>query len=228
MDANDYILAVYVISGTLALGCACLPGAGPLGRLLNTVVGLGLVLWTASAYLRHTWYSTNPAIFAVPLLLLLYAAVTLLRLREPSEVVHFSAEHHAALAAAALARRSELRATDRRAAPGEYADVPINQTPPAHDPWAALYASAEREIRDGDAGRHRPAVTAYCANMPTAYTAAMPAAYTAAMPAVAQTRYAARQAATATQQITLVARQAEYATWQTAYPQAPDLTGDTP
>jgi len=220
MDANDYILAVYVISGTLALGCACLPGAGPVGRLLNTVVGLGLITWTASAYLRHTWYSTSPATFAVPLLLLLYAAVTLVRLREQSEVVHFSAEHHAALAAAAVARRSELRATGRRAAPGEYSDVPINQTPPAHDPWAALYASAEREILDGDAGRHRPTVSTYSTNMP--------AAYTAVMPALARTRYIARQTATAAQQTAFVARQAEYTTWQTAYQELPDLTADTP
>ncbi|MBT8227724.1 MAG: hypothetical protein HKP61_12725, partial [Dactylosporangium sp.] len=128
MGANDYVLAVYAVSGTLAFGCAFLPGAGPVGRLLSILAGVGLLGWTANAYLLNGWYLTSPLIAAVPLVLLAYATFTLSRLRHSYHEEWFSPAYRARarrLAAAAPRtgpdrRGPDRRGPDRRVLPGEY------------------------------------------------------------------------------------------------------------
>ncbi|MBN1172545.1 MAG: hypothetical protein JXA67_10275 [Micromonosporaceae bacterium] len=149
MGATDYILAVYAVSGTLALGCSLLPGAGLVGRLVNIMAGIGLLGWTANVYLRDGWFIDTPVVLVVPLALVAYAAVTMVSLQR-------HAEHEPCLArvgrqAMAPPATQNRRGPGRRTLPGEYSSTPINHAPPPHDPWAALYASTEREQMRGHA-----------------------------------------------------------------------------
>ena len=198
MDANAIILGGYVVTAAAALGCVALPGAGLTGRLLCGGTGLAVGGATAMAYLAHRAPLTHPTVMVVPAALLAYIIVTVFRRKAEEHAELFTTAHRPARgpAVAAGPALTERRGPGRPVLPGEYGGVPINHQPPPHDPWAALYASVERELLRDSAGRHRPSASA---------TPTQP------LPPVGRqhpTAYAARQAAYA-------ARQAEFTAWQT-------------
>ncbi len=155
MGANDYILIVDIASAVLAFGCAVIPGTRPLGRFLCVAAGLGLIGLPASGYLVAGIPQLSPAVLVVPALLLVYAVVTLRR-----HLLRGTCYPDGALTEPpppAPVARDRRRRSDRRVLPGEYGHVPVDNVPPPHDPWAALYGSFEREVLRGNAGRHREA-----------------------------------------------------------------------
>lgn len=165
MSANDYLLALYAVSGAIAIACALLPGASGNARVVCTVSGLGLIGWAAYAYYYNGWYLSSPVIVAVPLLLLLHGLLTLRRYLD-AEPRQATAEPQVPLADLDpipsgnqpfddSGRLIERRRGPRRTLPGEFGSTPINQPPAAHDPWAALYASTERQsMRRGNQADH--------------------------------------------------------------------------
>jgi hypothetical protein len=155
MGPDDYVIALYAVSGTLALGCAFLPGAGPVGRCANILTSMLLLLWTANIYLRNGWYCAHPAMLLIPATMVGYAMVTMQRQHRKEQAEWFSPAYQVDEQTYRFAD-ADRRSPGRRPLPGEYDSTPVNEAPPPHDPWAALYASAERELMRGGVGRHRP------------------------------------------------------------------------
>lgn len=149
MGANNHLVALYGISAVMAFASAFLPGVGALGRACSVVWGLALIGWPASAFVSSSPPELSPTVIAVPPTLLVYGLLVVIR--------------HLRIQSSARPRlddepwtrgegRVERRGPGRRALPGEFGDVPVNQAPERHDPWAALYASGERRrMRGGDA-----------------------------------------------------------------------------
>jgi len=144
MEANGYVLALYLISGAMGVGCALLKGSSVAGRVVCLATGLALLAWGSNAYLFGDWALHSSVLLLVPLVFGGYALRTVraqirrarLAAAAGPATVSFSGSGPGGV---------ERRRAGRRPLPGEIGDTPVNVMPAAHDPWAALYAASQRK-----------------------------------------------------------------------------------
>ena len=146
MEADGYVLALYLISGAMGIGCALLAGSSLPARIICLASGIALVAWGANAYVVGEWYLDGPLLLMVPLLLGGYALRTVqARIRRTELATAASVASSAPVSTGSGPGGIERRRAGRRRLAGEIGDTPVNVVPPAHDPWAALYAASERQ-----------------------------------------------------------------------------------